>query len=784
MNRDSMQPTLSHHQTHLRVNDAHLSLSVSKPKDTRAWVVYLATNPVGAARITDRLASVGLASIGVGPFQTSPRRSYLVDSLLAAYQWVGAQNQLPVALLGQSGQTAAMLQAAGELGNRLAALAIVVRNWQDVSWPARLRKVTAPTLLLYIQQDSGSRWASWWLRRWLGCSQRAQCHGPSDSAVAACWLGRALSGQVVHFDGPLRSKSGLVPSLSHSIGAAGLALFLGLPLSVHQSGNVAPAGNKSSSSHPQTQVVLQYIGPDQAAVPQALSAEAQVNSYITGNQARAAVAMDADGDFVVVWSSEGSSGSDTSSASVQAQLYDSSGVAQGGQFQVNTFTTGPQGDVAVAMDADGDFVVVWTSPGSLGTDNDISAILGQRYMSDGSPSGGEFQVNTWITDGQRYPSVAMDTDGDFVVVWQSYCQEGKPCSQSSNSIQGQRYNSDGSPNGSEFRVNTYTTDQQENPSVAMNASGEFVVVWQSVGSYTNDSDDRSVQVRRYNSSGVAQDVQEFQANTYTTDNQWFPKVAVDSNGDFVVVWESIGSPSGDNDLRSIQARRYSANGTAKDTTEFQVNTVTTGSQRRLGVAVDSNGDIVVVWQSDSSADTDNDLQSIQVRRYNADGTAKTSQELQANTYTTGIQRRPAVAMDTDGDFAVAWESYGSFGSDNSYSSVQVLRDFPAAVADLQASLSGSQVDLSWTHVGGNVDHYEVWRGPTPYFTPGSAGSVQLAANVTPVGGSASYPDTTANIGDASINDYYLVLSVSETGQASPVSNRAGAFDFDITPGSP
>lgn len=37
-------------------------------------------------------------------------------------------------------------------------------------------------------------------------------------------------------------------------------------------------------------------------------------------------------------------------------------IFDGDQFQVNTYTSGKQRDPALAVDADGDFVVVWASP--------------------------------------------------------------------------------------------------------------------------------------------------------------------------------------------------------------------------------------------------------------------------------------------------------------------------------------------------------------------------------------------------------------------------------------
>jgi hypothetical protein len=92
---------------------------------------------------------------------------------------------------------------------------------------------------------------------------------------------------------------------------------------------------------------------------------------------------------------------------------------QGTEFQVNTYTTSAQIFPAVAADADGDFVVVWWDLASPGQDGDSIGVFGQRYTSAGIAQGAEFQVNTYTTSGQLSPAVAADADGDFVVVWMS-----------------------------------------------------------------------------------------------------------------------------------------------------------------------------------------------------------------------------------------------------------------------------------------------------------------------------------------------------------------------------
>ena len=83
--------------------------------------------------------------------------------------------------------------------------------------------------------------------------------------------------------------------------------------------------------------------------------EFQSNTYATGDQLRPSVAMDANGSFIIVWQSDGSVGSDADSFSIQAQLYNKAGNPVGEQFQVNDYTVGSQSAPSVAMDAGGDF---------------------------------------------------------------------------------------------------------------------------------------------------------------------------------------------------------------------------------------------------------------------------------------------------------------------------------------------------------------------------------------------------------------------------------------------
>jgi len=110
------------------------------------------------------------------------------------------------------------------------------------------------------------------------------------------------------------------------------------------------------------------------------------------------------------------------------------------------------------------------------------------FDSDGNKVGSEFQVNTWTTDIQGNPSVSSLSNGGFVVVWESGCRasECTPQDGSGFGVYGQRFDSNGNKVGSEFQVNTWTTDIQGNPSVSSLANGGFVVVWESKGQDGSD----------------------------------------------------------------------------------------------------------------------------------------------------------------------------------------------------------------------------------------------------------------------------------------------------------
>jgi hypothetical protein len=198
-----------------------------------------------------------------------------------------------------------------------------------------------------------------------------------------------------------------------------------------------------------------------------LGAEFSVNTYTPGYQEQSQVAGAPDGRFVVVWES---SGQDGSSYGVFGQRFDGTGARVGAEFQVNTFTPGSQGDPTVGMASDGRFIVGWESY------NGGLEVRSQRYDASGNRVGGEFAVNTYTTGSQFLYSVAVDDQGNYIMAWDDLARDGNGYGPF-----GWRISSTDTRRGAEFQANTYTTGYQGFTQVAGDGIGNFVVAWNGSG---------------------------------------------------------------------------------------------------------------------------------------------------------------------------------------------------------------------------------------------------------------------------------------------------------------
>jgi len=310
-------------------------------------------------------------------------------------------------------------------------------------------------------------------------------------------------------------------------------------------------------------------------------------------------------------------------------------VMAGGEFRVPTYTLTFQHFPHLAVDKDGDFVVAWDSYQQDGSNQGVFA---QRYDSAGRTRGAEFRVNTYTTSYQRLDpqrkAVAAGPDGRFVVAWTTDGQDGSPGA----AVFAQRYDSLGTRIGGEFQVNTYTTSYQYGPSVALAHSGNFVVVW---NGYLQDGSSWGIFGQRFDAAANRLGG-EFQVNGYTTFWQEYPRVASDAAGNFVVAWHER-SPR-----RAVFLERFDSMGNRLGS-ELQVNTYTSSYPLLYGVAMAPDGRFVVSWASFVGGPA----RAAFVRRFDAAGDPLGA-EFIANASTTVNLTMVDVAIDWNGSFVVTW----------------------------------------------------------------------------------------------------------------------------------
>lgn len=262
----------------------------------------------------------------------------------------------------------------------------------------------------------------------------------------------------------------------------------------------------------------------------------------------------------------------------------------------------------------------------------------------------EFLVNTEIDTTQRDPQIARDSDGNYVIVWDS---ENQVNANSKSDIYFQQFDSNNNKVGEETLVNEITTNEQERPALAMNGNGSFVVVW---ASHTEDFESIfDVKGRLY--KGNLSVGGEFLINTTMVNSQTKPEASMHTNGSFVVVWESWNQV----DLKDIFMQRYDPDGN-KLGEETLVNTTTTNGQGRPIIAHFSNGSFIVAWESWKTVDdgSGNPAYDIYAKIFNGDGSVS-KEEFLVNTYTKNYQWFADVETNDDLSFTTTWCSWDQDG---------------------------------------------------------------------------------------------------------------------------
>ncbi|TKB70766.1 MAG: DUF4347 domain-containing protein [Nitrospira sp.] len=298
-------------------------------------------------------------------------------------------------------------------------------------------------------------------------------------------------------------------------------------------------------------------------------AQFQVNTGGVNNR-WADVAVDDSGNFVVTW---------TRSSDVYMRRFLANGTAvDGADVQVNTTTSNTQHNSSVNMNDTGDFVIAWEGNG--GADEGI-------FVRQGSFGGGligsDIAVDT--AAAAQDPSVGIADSGNFVVAWDD----------GNGDVFFQRYNSAGTPQTS-GQVDGAFQSNAGGAAVDMSGDGRFTVAYRATGLGLG------VYARQFDAAGTPLFFP-LLVNTTFANDQTNPSVSMDDSGDFIVVWEGHGDQAANVDANGVFGQKFASTGT-RIGSEFLVNQTTANVQDRASVAMLDSNNFVVVWTGSDGAQTD------------------------------------------------------------------------------------------------------------------------------------------------------------------------------------
>ncbi len=290
------------------------------------------------------------------------------------------------------------------------------------------------------------------------------------------------------------------------------------------------------------------------------------------------ISADPAGNFVVVWYLY---------YEVRGRCFQADGTPLGPDFALDDMGRGGESP-AVEVAPDGSFVAVWVEQyyeSGSGFDYQISA---RRFSSDCEPLGSTFTVNNLNTGDEATPDIAMDAAGNFMVVWAGLDKSG-------SGIFARRFDANGTPLGGQFRVNRRQSFSQLSPSVDMDDAGNAVIAFtSSVEKLPSGEFNDDVLIRRYAANGAPLgDL--FSPHAPSRDVEYLPRVAVAPAGQFAVMWTVYTETN-----RDIWLQAYDAAGNANGPNQRVV-----GDEfdQYLGDLVAGSGEtFLAVWPSHVAAD--------------------------------------------------------------------------------------------------------------------------------------------------------------------------------------
>lgn len=249
------------------------------------------------------------------------------------------------------------------------------------------------------------------------------------------------------------------------------------------------------------------------------------------------------------------------------------------------------------------------------------------------------RVNSYTSNIQEDPSVIVLKNRRYLIAWRSKDQDG-----SNWGTYAQLFDEESGGVGNEFRINATSVESQYNTVFAVYEDGGFMAAWQS---WLIDGSGWGVIGRVFDQEGRPK-TDETGINVFNVGEQLHPTIAIDPNGRILAVYASNQPEASEHE---IMARWLDTEGTPIGE-EHRLNSFVRGRQTEPRLLSLSGGGFVVVWVSSGS---DGSGFGIAGRLLDKSG-RPAGPEFNANSYVSGNQQGPELIALAGGGFIVAWES--------------------------------------------------------------------------------------------------------------------------------